>query len=152
MHSVKYGKYCSPIYYGRATTTNHNDAHFTLTYVFLCNVAGLAGTETSRGCSVRRQRRARTLFTEDAVDRLEAVFVLDPYPDINMRENLAEDIGVSEARIQVRHPRFLCCRVINLSLNLNATCKECYRPKKEHWTTILLPLGLGPIDLCDLHT
>ncbi len=48
-----------------------------------------------------RRRRARTMFDDDALTHLEAVFVSDQYPDIGLREQLAEQIGVSEARVQV---------------------------------------------------
>ncbi|XP_046349204.2 homeobox protein prophet of Pit-1-like [Haliotis rufescens] len=48
-----------------------------------------------------RQRRSRTIFSDAAIDRLEAVFGENPYPDINLREQLAEEAGVTEARIQV---------------------------------------------------
>ncbi len=48
-----------------------------------------------------RKRRARTQFDYYAVQRLETVFRLNQYPDIVMRESLADDIGVSEARVQV---------------------------------------------------
>ena len=51
--------------------------------------------------SVRRKRRERTIFTLGAVRRLEAVFAEEHYPDISLREHLARQIGVSEARIQV---------------------------------------------------
>ncbi|XP_071083769.1 homeobox protein prophet of Pit-1-like [Haliotis cracherodii] len=48
-----------------------------------------------------RQRRSRTIFSDTAIDRMEAVFGENPYPDINLREQLAEEAGVTEARIQV---------------------------------------------------
>ena len=48
-----------------------------------------------------RRRRARTMFDDDALSRLESVFLVDQYPDIAMREQLAEQIGVPEARVQV---------------------------------------------------
>ena len=51
----------------------------------------------------RRIRRNRTLFTTKAIRRLEMMFEIDQYPDIHTREQLAEQIGVSEARIQVRY-------------------------------------------------
>ena len=51
--------------------------------------------------SVRRKRRERTIFTLGAVRRLEAIFAEEHYPDIALREQLARQIGVSEARIQV---------------------------------------------------
>ncbi|XP_046544506.1 homeobox protein prophet of Pit-1-like [Haliotis rubra] len=55
----------------------------------------------SSGMPRSRQRRSRTIFSDTALDRLEAVFGENPYPDINLREQLAEEAGVTEARIQV---------------------------------------------------
>ncbi|CAH1785182.1 unnamed protein product [Owenia fusiformis] len=48
-----------------------------------------------------RRRRDRTHFSERAIERLEASFTHDQYPDINTRELLAEELGISEARVQV---------------------------------------------------
>ena len=50
---------------------------------------------------IKRKRRERTIFTLGAVRKLEAVFAKEHYPDIALREHLARQIGVSEARIQV---------------------------------------------------
>ena len=57
----------------------------------------------SRDCIglIRRKRRERTIFNLGAVRRLEAVFAEEHYPDIALRELLAQEIGVSEARVQV---------------------------------------------------
>lgn len=49
----------------------------------------------------RRQRRGRTTFSEEVRDRLNASFISDPYPDIVVRESLAKETEVDEARIQV---------------------------------------------------
>ena len=54
-----------------------------------------------RGPPRNRRRRSRTLFTDETLERLEDVFCSDPYPDIDKRESLAQDLGVTEARIQV---------------------------------------------------
>lgn len=51
--------------------------------------------------SKKRKRRERTIFSANAVRRLEEVFTEEHYPDIELRELLARQIGVSEARIQV---------------------------------------------------
>ncbi|ESO92842.1 hypothetical protein LOTGIDRAFT_100387, partial [Lottia gigantea] len=48
-----------------------------------------------------RSRRGRTAFSENAIDRLEGVFMVNRYPDINLRETLAQQLGVAESRIQV---------------------------------------------------
>ena len=49
----------------------------------------------------RRRRRPRFVFSSADLARLESVFLLDQYPDIVLREELADQIGVSEARIHV---------------------------------------------------
>ncbi len=54
------------------------------------------------GGAPRRRRRARTLFDESALACLETAFCQDRYPDITRREELAAQIGVPEARVQVR--------------------------------------------------
>jgi len=51
-----------------------------------------------------RRRRARTMFDDVAIRRLEAIFQLDQYPDIARRDELAKLLDVSEARIQVIQP------------------------------------------------
>ena len=48
-----------------------------------------------------RRRRARTMFDDQAVKKLESMFTKDQYPDIVTREELAEQLQVPEARIQV---------------------------------------------------
>ena len=55
-----------------------------------------------------RRRRSRTMFDECAVSRLESVFKVDQYPDIAMRDELAAQLDVSEARIQVIIFLFRC--------------------------------------------
>ncbi|XP_013409190.1 paired box protein Pax-7 [Lingula anatina] len=49
----------------------------------------------------RRQRRSRIQFTEEQLARLEDAFEKEQYPDINKREELAEELRITEARIQV---------------------------------------------------
>jgi hypothetical protein len=48
-----------------------------------------------------RQRRQRTNFSESQIDYLDQMFVKNPYPDINEREELANLLKTSEDRIQV---------------------------------------------------
>ena len=48
-----------------------------------------------------RRRRDRTQFSVSDLRRLEGVFVVDRYPDIILRNQLASDLAVSEDRIQV---------------------------------------------------
>jgi paired box protein 6 len=48
-----------------------------------------------------RRRRQRTIFSPNTIQQLENVFIYNQYPDIELRENLATQIGISESRIQV---------------------------------------------------
>ncbi|CAF3986037.1 unnamed protein product [Rotaria sordida] len=48
-----------------------------------------------------RRRRQRTVFTQNNVQQLDSVFMHNQYPDIELRETLAAQMGVPESRIQV---------------------------------------------------
>lgn len=48
-----------------------------------------------------RRRRQRTVFTQTNVQQLDNVFMHNQYPDIELREALAAQMGVPESRIQV---------------------------------------------------
>ena len=49
-----------------------------------------------------RQRRRRTAFTDEQLNRLEDSFEAEKFPGIQIRENLAEELNIGEDRIQVR--------------------------------------------------
>ncbi len=48
-----------------------------------------------------RQRRRRTAYTEEQLDRLEESFMEEKFPGIIIREQLAEELNIKEDRIQV---------------------------------------------------
>ena len=50
----------------------------------------------------RKVRRSRTTFAAKQLTVLEEEFVKCHYPDVNKREEIAEQIAMSEARVQVR--------------------------------------------------
>ena len=61
---------------------------------------------SSTTMSTKRSRRRRpTVFSESHLERLEAEFAIDRYPDIDARERLAASLGLGEDRIQVSFER-----------------------------------------------
>ncbi|XP_077807109.1 homeobox protein goosecoid-2 isoform X2 [Macaca mulatta] len=54
--------------------------------------------------SQRRTRRHRTIFSEEQLQALEALFVQNQYPDVSTRERLAGRIRLREERVEVGAP------------------------------------------------
>ncbi|KAM4827767.1 homeobox protein goosecoid-2 [Thomomys bottae] len=65
--------------------------------------AGGSGTlpGTSGPGPQRRTRRHRTIFSEEQLQALEALFVQNQYPDVGTRERLAGRIRLREERVEV---------------------------------------------------
>ncbi|XP_039248060.1 uncharacterized protein LOC120325939 [Styela clava] len=49
----------------------------------------------------KRKRRHRTIFTEEQLESLENMFQKTHYPDVVMREQLAEKVDLKEERVEV---------------------------------------------------
>ncbi|KAL3077801.1 hypothetical protein niasHS_011604 [Heterodera schachtii] len=51
--------------------------------------------------SGKRKRRHRTIFTEDQLVKMEEAFIISQYPDVQMREQLADKLKMREERVEV---------------------------------------------------
>ena len=60
-----------------------------------------------------RQRRRRTAFTDEQLDRLEDSFEKERFPGIQIREDLARELNIGEDRIQVKVD-FFCNFILRL--------------------------------------
>lgn len=69
-----------------------------------------------------RFRRSRTTFTAEQLETLEKVFEKIQYPPVSVRERLAEETKLSEARIQVRPNKYFSLTVFH-PIYINRTKK-----------------------------
>ncbi|TGZ36853.1 hypothetical protein CRM22_011394 [Opisthorchis felineus] len=61
---------------------------------------GFTGTGTYRAVA-HRPRRLRTTFTTYQLHALENAFLINPYPDVAVRDHLASKLNLSDGRVQV---------------------------------------------------
>ncbi|XP_029300533.1 homeobox protein goosecoid-2 isoform X2 [Cottoperca gobio] len=66
-----------------------------------CRLGDAHREEQSTGQVQRRTRRHRTIFTEEQLDALEELFLQNQYPDVTMREKLAQHTHLREERVEV---------------------------------------------------
>lgn len=112
-----------------------------------------------------RARRARTYFDDRSIQILEHAFLQEQYPDIHRREQLSNEIGTSEARVQVwfQNKRSRCRKRLltkpganeneidndetNSKLNLDHTFEDLQTrtPMRTIPTTNLLPFTPTPV-------
>lgn len=55
----------------------------------------------------REDRRCRTSYTSSQLHTLIKAFMKNPYPGVDSREQLAQEIGVPESRVQVSDKEFV---------------------------------------------
>lgn len=64
--------------------------------------------------SGKRKRRHRTIFSEEQLAVLEATFNATQYPDVSLREKLAEQCELKEERVEVSH--FAMCHRLAIAI------------------------------------
>ena len=57
--------------------------------------------KSSQNVAKKSTKRHRTAYTKDQIARLEASFAVQPYPDMMLREEIAESLELTEHKICV---------------------------------------------------
>ncbi len=63
--------------------------------------SGAEQTQTAQMELATKRRRVRTTYSNEQLRRLHGYFAMSPYPDLLMRQQIAEIVGVPEQKIQV---------------------------------------------------
>lgn len=88
-----------------------------------------------------RKRRHRTIFTEEQLEQLEKTFQMTHYPDVVLRQEIADRIDLKEERIEVNDSHFRGIR--------------CYIPEfpppASNTTVPMIPASIAPEKRERLH-
>ena len=81
--------------------------------VFNCNVSlplyYMHAGKSFKKVAKKPTKRHRTAYTKDQIARLESSFAVQPYPDLMLRQEIAESLALTEHKICVSPRTNLFC-------------------------------------------